>query len=57
MMSTALTWGTVIVVLIIFGLFFYGAHRADKIVAIKAAAKRQAMSKPGRKTKKNSLES
>lgn len=52
-MSVTLTWGTVVVVLIIFGLFFYGAHRADQIVAIKAAAKREAMAKPGRKPKKD----
>ena len=51
-MSLALIWGTVIVVFIIFGLFFYGANRADKVVAAKAAAKREALLKPGKKTKK-----
>jgi hypothetical protein len=48
----ALTWGTVVVVLIIFGLFFYGANRADKIVAEKAATKRESLIKPGKKPKK-----
>ncbi|TCL73345.1 hypothetical protein EDC14_1005209 [Hydrogenispora ethanolica] len=37
--------GTVIVVGIIFGLFFYGAHQADKAVAAKAEAKRRAQAK------------
>jgi high-affinity Fe2+/Pb2+ permease len=51
-MSPQLIWGTVIVVLAIFGLFFYGAFRADKVVAAKATAKREAMRKTGNKTKK-----
>jgi hypothetical protein len=52
-MSTQLIWGTVIAVLAIFALFFYGAYRADKVVEAKALAKRKAMSKPGNKTKKD----
>jgi hypothetical protein len=52
-MSTQLIWGTVIVVLAIFALFFYGACRADKVVEAKALAKRKAMAKPGNKTKKD----
>ena len=52
-MSAALTWGTVIFVAVVFGLFFYGAYRADKIFAAKAAAKREALLKPGKKSKKD----
>lgn len=36
---------TVIVVLAIFSLFAYGAHRAEKVVAAKAAANREAHAK------------
>jgi hypothetical protein len=52
-MSTQLIWGTVIVVMSIFALFFYGAYLADKIVAAKATAKREALAKPGKKAKKD----
>lgn len=52
-MSAALTWGTVISVAVVFGLFFYGAYRADKIVAAKAAAKRESLLKAGKKSKNN----
>lgn len=38
-------WITVLVVLSIFALFFYGAHRADKVVEEIAAARREAQTK------------
>ena len=43
---------TVIVVLVIFSLFAYGAFRAEKVVAAKAAANREAHVKTATKTKK-----
>jgi high-affinity Fe2+/Pb2+ permease len=43
---------TVIVVLAIFGLFAYGAFRAEKVVAVKAAANREAHAKVNTKAKK-----
>jgi hypothetical protein len=51
-MSPQLIWGTVIVVLTIFAVFFYGAYRADKVVAAKATAKREVMRKAGNKGNK-----
>jgi hypothetical protein len=54
-MSTPLIWGTVIVVLAIFVLFSYVAYSADKIVAAKASAKREALAKPGNKNKSQNL--
>ena len=43
---------TVIVVLAIFSLFAYGAFRAEKVVAAKAVATREAHAKVTAKTKK-----
>jgi hypothetical protein len=43
---------TVIVVLAIFSLFAFGAFKAEKIVAAKAAANREANAKITTKTKK-----
>jgi high-affinity Fe2+/Pb2+ permease len=43
---------TVIVVLAIFGLFAYGAFRAEKVVAAKAVANRETHVKASAKAKK-----
>ncbi len=43
---------TVIIVLAIFGLFAYGAHKAEKVVALKAAANREFLAKATTKAKK-----
>jgi hypothetical protein len=43
---------TVIVVLVIFSLFAYGAFKAEKVVAAKAVANREAHLKTTVKTKK-----
>jgi hypothetical protein len=51
-LSTTLVYGTVIVVLAIFAVFFFFAQRADKLVAEKAAAKRLEMPKAAAKVKK-----
>ncbi|HEX3045962.1 MAG TPA: hypothetical protein VHY08_14490 [Bacillota bacterium] len=51
-MTTSFAIGTIVVILLIFSVFFYGAHRADKVVEAKAAAKRAEMAKTGSKTKK-----
>ncbi|MGE5582651.1 MAG: hypothetical protein ACM3X9_08930 [Bacillota bacterium] len=47
-MSRGLIWGTVFMVLSIFGLFSYGAYKADKVVAAKYASKRETMKKSGK---------
>ncbi len=52
-MSLTMVWGTVIVILLIFALFAYGAHRADKAIEAKMAAKRMEMVKSGSKAKTN----
>lgn len=51
-MSLNLVIGTVIVVMVIFAIFFYGAHKADKAVAVKAAARMESLKKTAAKTKK-----
>jgi hypothetical protein len=44
--------GTVVVVFIIFAVFFYGAHKADKVVVAKSAAMREASKKSIKKANK-----
>jgi hypothetical protein len=39
-------WITLAVILSIYGLFFYGAHRADKAVDAKARESLEKMKKP-----------
>lgn len=46
------TWGTVIVVLGIYLLFFFAARRAEKVVDEKAKLARAAMMKSGSKARK-----
>lgn len=43
---------TVVVVLVIFSLFAFGAYKAEKVVAAKALANREAHAKATVKTKK-----
>jgi hypothetical protein len=52
-MTSSFAIGTVAVILVIFAVFFYGAHRADKVVEAKSAAKRMEMARTGAKPKKN----
>lgn len=44
---------TVIIVLLIFGLFAFGAYKAEKAVGAKAKANREAHAKANPKTKKS----
>lgn len=51
-MSLNLVIGTVIIVMVIFVLFFYGAQKADKAVAAKIAARMESLKKTAAKPKK-----
>jgi hypothetical protein len=44
-MSVGFAYGTVVVILAIFGLFTFGAFKAEKVVAAKAKAIRDAQPK------------